>query len=215
MNKKALIFDLDGTLINTVGDLNTAVNYALKHFNFPLRSIEQTTNDIGNGVSKLIERSLPKENISTHHKETLEIFRNYYREHYFDSSFPYNNVKETLINLKNKGYVLGVVTNKFDEGAKKLMEHYFKGIFDVVIGETPLLPKKPDPAMLNKAIDILNINKEDVIYLGDTEIDYETANNANVDVILVTYGYRNKSQLLEKIKNAPMIDAFSELNNLF
>lgn len=212
--KKLIIFDLDGTLIDTLGDLNNAVNYALNKFAYKNRSILQTKNDIGNGVAVLIAKSIPNGTSNPNYNECLNVFIQYYKEHYFDKSLPYKNVAELLIKLKEKGYLLAVVSNKFNEGANKLINYFFKDIFVMIQGENPLMKTKPAPDMVNHVLNVLNINKEEALYIGDTEVDYQTAINAGLDSILVSYGYRNKEQLLEKTKNAPIIDAPLDLLNL-
>ena len=211
MENKLLIFDLDGTLINTVKDLNTAVNFSLKKNNFPLRSIEQTTRDIGNGVAKLIERSIPGGLDNPLYKKCLSEFKDYYKEHYFESSFPYDGIKDTLINLKKRGYKLAVVTNKFNEGANKMINHYFPNIFDVIQGEEEKYQKKPHPEMVNVVVNKLGFDKKNCHYIGDTDVDYETAINAHIPPILVSYGYRSRKFLEDKIKGVPIIDTPSEL----
>ena len=201
MQKKLLIFDLDGTLINTLEDLNKATNVGLEKYGYPLRSLEQTRNDIGNGVRKLIERSIPGGSSNPDYEGVFSTFRSYYVNHYFDYSKPYKNTKETLSFLKNKGYKLAVVSNKFDEGAKKMVNTFFEGIFDVIQGSIESLQYKPAPDLVNKVLNELNISKEDALYIGDTEVDYQTAVNSGLDVVMVSYGYRSKVQLKEKIKN--------------
>jgi phosphoglycolate phosphatase len=209
--KRLIIFDLDGTLINTVKDLNIAVNYALKQYNYPLRSIEQTTADIGNGVAKLIERSIPGGLNNPNYTECLATFKTYYKAHYFENSFPYQNVKETLNNLKETGYLLAVVSNKFDEGAKKLVNFYLPNIFDRIQGSIPELNYKPSSDLVNKVLKELDVNTNEALYVGDTNVDYETAVNSNLDCVLVSYGYRNEEYLKEHTKNSPIISDLSEL----
>lgn len=213
--KKLIIFDLDGTLINTVPDLNNAVNFAMRKFNFPERTILQTTNDIGNGVAILIARSIPNGMENPAYSKCLATFRQFYREHYFDKSLPYSSMSEVLGELKNRGYQLAVVSNKFDEGAKKLILHFFPNTFSLIQGEKMPLRTKPSPDMVEFVLSSLNIKKEDAIYVGDTEVDYQTASNSGIDCVLVSYGYRNKDQLLEKTKNAPIVDAPIDLLNIF
>lgn len=205
MKKKLLIFDLDGTLINTLEDLNKATNVGLEKYGYPLRSLEETQNDIGNGVKKLIERSIPGGKDNLDYLEVFNEFRSYYLTHYFEYTKPYKNTQETLSFLKNKGYKLAVVSNKFDEGAKKLVTTFFPNIFDAIQGSIDTLNYKPYPDLVNKVLNELNIDNNDALYIGDTEVDYQTAINSNIDVILVTYGYRKKEQLLEKIKNPPIL----------
>ena len=214
MKKKLLIFDLDGTLINTLEDLNKATNVGLEKYGYPSRSLEETRNDIGNGVKKLIERSIPGGKDNPDYLGVFNEFRSYYITHYSEYSKPYKNTQETLSFLKNKGYKLAVVSNKFDEGAKKLVTTFFPDIFDVIQGSIETLNYKPYPDLVNKVLNELNINNKDALYIGDTEVDYETAINSKLDVVLVTYGYRKKEQLLEKIKNPPLlINDISELIN--
>ena len=214
MNKKLLIFDLDGTLINTVKDLNIAVNYALNKFNYPLRTIENTTNDIGNGVRKLIERSIPDGLSNPNYEECFALFKEYYKAHYFEYSRPYPKVKETLQFLKQKGYHLAVVSNKFDEGAKKLVTYYLPDLFDVIQGTIPELRYKPYPDLVNKVLSELAFTPKETLYIGDTEVDYETAQSSHIDCVLTSQGYRNREQLLERTKNSPIISDLGELLDL-
>ena len=209
--KRLIIFDLDGTLINTVKDLNIAVNYGLSQYDYTLRSIEQTTADIGNGVAKLIERSIPNGLDNPNYSECLATFKTYYKAHYFENSFPYENVKETLIKLKETGYLLAVVSNKFDEGAKKLINFYLPNIFDRIQGSVPELRYKPANDLVNKVLNELEVSTAETLYIGDTNVDYETATNANLDCVLVSYGYRSESYLKEHTKNSPIISNLGEL----
>lgn len=214
MQKKVIIFDLDGTLINTVADLNTAVNFSLEKHHYPTRSIEQTTRDIGNGVAKLIERSVPNGRNNKDYEICLSDFKAYYREHYFDKSKPYPGIKELLEKLKKSGYRLAVVSNKFNEGVNKLIKTYFPDMFDVIQGEDKNFPTKPNPTMMNHVISALGYTKADCLYIGDTEVDYESAKNAGIDVVLVAYGYRNMAFLQENLKDAPVIETPLELLDL-
>ena len=214
MKKKLLIFDLDGTLINTVEDLRNAVNFALNKFNYPLRTIENTTNDIGNGVAKLIERSIPGGLNNPNYSEWLRIFREYYVDHYLDTSRPYPKVEKTLKILKQRGYHLAVVSNKFDEGAKTLVTFCLPNLFETIQGAIPELHHKPSPDLVNKVLQELSFTPQESLYIGDTEVDYQTAQNSNVDCVLVSQGYRTKEQLLERTKNSPIIDDLSELIDL-
>ena len=211
MKKKLLIFDLDGTLINTVNDLNKATNFALDKHHYPLRSIKQTTEDIGNGVAKLIERSVPLGTSKEEYIQILNEFKEYYKKHYFDNSFPYEGVKETLIKLKEMGYSLAVVSNKFNEGANALVNKYFKNIFDHIQGLEEPFKAKPSNDMVNYTMTKLGFNAKETLYIGDTNVDYETAKNANVDIVLVSYGYRSKEYLTKNIKNPHIIDHMWEL----
>ena len=197
VKNKLFIFDLDGTLVNTVVDLNAAINYGLKNNNFPTVSIEQTAKAIGNGIATAVYRCLPEGSSEEEHVKVLSDFRKYYREHYLDNSKPYPKMVETLTMLKNRGYLLAVATNKIDEVATKMINALFPNIFDFVQGDLPEFPKKPDPYLLNKVINKFSVDKSDVVYVGDSEVDIETAINAGVKLILVDYGYHRNEEFLE------------------
>ena len=216
MKKKLLIFDLDGTLMNTLKDLNVATNYALKKYNYEPRTLEKTRKDIGNGVAMLIARSIPYGMDNPNYKECLANFKAYYKAHYFENTFPYEKVKETLTILKTKGYLLAVVSNKFDEGAKKLVTYYLPNLFDRIQGSLPELGLgyKPDPDLVNKVLKELKIDNKDALYIGDTEVDYQTAINSKLDVVMVSYGYRDREVLEKVTKNSPIIDSIDELINI-
>ena len=211
MKKKLIIFDLDGTLINTVNDLNKATNFALSKHHYPTLSVERTTNDIGNGVAKLIERSVPEGTSKEEYLEILNEFKEYYCEHYYDSSFPYEGVNDTLVELKKRGYKLAVVSNKFNEGANGLVTKYFPGIFEHIQGLEDRFNPKPSSDMVNFVLAKLGNNATETLYVGDTNVDYETAKNSNVDIVLVSYGYRTKEYLQKNIKNPHIIDHMWEL----
>ena len=200
VKNKLFIFDLDGTLVNTVVDLNVAINYGLKNNNFPTVSVEHTAKAIGNGIVITIWRSLPKGTSEEAHKRVLSDFRKYYREHYLDNSKSYPEMVETLTLLKNRGYLLAVATNKLDEIATKMISALFPNIFDFVQGDLPEFPKKPDPYLLNKVINKFGVDKSDVTYVGDSEVDIETATNAGVKLILVDYGYHRSEEFLKDLR---------------
>ena len=212
--KKLIIFDMDGTLFNTLKDLNNSVNFALEKFGYDLVTIAHTRRAIGNGVPTLIARSIPGGLEDPHYQECLSIFKDHYREHYFENTFPYEGILETLTKLKSRGYLLACVTNKFDEGANKLINYFLPNIFDKVHGECDEYRKKPYPDLVELTLKELEVSKTEAVYVGDTEVDYQTAVNSGVDPIMVSYGYRTKEQILEITKNAPIIDAPSELLDL-
>ena len=213
-NKSVLIFDLDGTLLDTLKDLNEAVNYAMKEFNYPLRSLEQTRNDIGNGVAKLIARSLPEQEDNPDYQKCLDTFKQYYKTHYNVYTKPFPHMKETLIKLKERGYRLAVVTNKVNDIANDIITTFYPHIFDYVLGEGPDLKKKPAPDMVNFVIKKLKLKRNKIIYIGDTEVDYQTAKNAKVKPMLVTYGYRKRDDLLKIEDIVPLLDSAKDLLNI-
>ncbi len=200
MHNRLFIFDLDGTLVDTVKDLNTAINYGLVNHGFASVSVEHTAKAIGNGIAITIWRSLPEGTSEEEHANVLLDFRKYYRDHFLDNSKPYPNMLETLTKLKSIGYKLAVATNKLDEIAKKMVKTLFPNIFDFIQGDLPEYPKKPDPYLLNKVINQFGIDKSRVYYVGDSEVDIETATNAEVNLFLVDYGFHRTDEFLKDNK---------------
>ena len=196
--KKVIVFDLDGTLLDTLDDLRTSVNYSLSHFLYPLRSNEQVRKDIGNGVAKLIERSIPDGLNNPHYQECLEIFKKHYREHYDIYTKPYEGMDITIQKLLKDGYIVTVATNKIIDVAKILLDHHYPNLFTFIQGDNVGVQKKPHPDMIKNIIEHYHVSKNDILYIGDTNVDEETAINSNVDYVLVTYGYRT----IEEIKNS-------------
>lgn len=199
MRPKLYIFDLDGTLVNTIKDLNEGINYALNRNGYPSRSVNHTSKAIGNGIFKTILRSLPKEDIEVV-KLCLKDFREYYSKHYLDHSYRYKGMLSTLRKLKKEGCLLAVATNKLDKIATNLVNTLYPNIFDLILGDDGVSPIKPDPSMINKIINTLKVNKEDTVYIGDSEVDILSSSNAGVKLVLVDYGFhRNEDFLINKI----------------
>lgn len=207
---KTIFFDLDGTILDTLDDLKNAVNAALIKENFPIRTREEIRLFIGNGTAKLIERSCPKDTPQDIQDRVWNNFFLHYKEHYFDYTVPYKGIKEALQELK-KSYRLVVVSNKDDVFAKNIVEKNFPGIFDCIQGTYRDKPRKPDPYIINKVIDELNIDRKKSIYVGDTNVDVESATNAGLPLILVTYGYRKKHELIPNFPNETYVDSTKEL----
>jgi len=205
---KALIFDMDGTILYTLQDLADSVNFALEKCGLKQRTLDEIRNFVGNGVNKLIERATGNK------KDKIEKCFQYFIEHYKKNStnktVPYENAVEILEKLKEKGLKLAVLSNKPDEEVKKLSEKYFNGIFQIAKGESPQFPKKPNPAALNEIIKTFNVKKEECLFIGDSEVDIQTAKNAEVDCISVTWGYKTKEFLI-KNNAKKLFDNFQEL----
>ncbi len=194
---KLIIFDMDGTLLNTIDDLATATNYALEKNGFPLRTTDEIKQFVGNGVEKLIERALGEENLS-HFDTVYSDFLPYYSAHSKDKTCAYKGIPELLTELKKRGIRLAVNTNKPQEPAAALTEEYFPGIFDYTCGAKPENQKKPSPDGCNEIMKLFNISKEETIYIGDSDVDYLTGKNAKVHIISVTWGFRTKDFLVQK-----------------
>ena len=196
LEKKLIIFDLDGTLIDTLKDLNNAVNYALSKNGYETRSLEHTRKSIGDGVAMLMKRSVPSNLDEELYKKALKDFEDYYHKHSFDFTTPYDGIKETLLRLKDKGYMLAVSTNKIEDVATDLINKFYPNLFDTVCGDNKIRARKPAPDSINEIMRRLDIkDKSKIVYIGDTEIDHRTADNAGVDSLIVTYGYRKQFEL--------------------
>lgn len=188
-----VIFDLDGTLLDTLPDLHGAANYALEQNGFPKRTIDEVRAFVGNGILNLIKRAVPKGTSEADTLSVFECFKAYYKDHSNDKTAPYDGINDLVIRLRDEGIKLGVVSNKAQFAVSDIMEHYFGGIFDVAFGELEGTPRKPDPRRVFEAIEILDGKK--VIYVGDSEVDVETARNADLDAVLVTWGFRSREEL--------------------
>ncbi len=198
--KKIVIFDLDGTLLNTIEDIRQAGNYVLKKWNLPIYTIEEYKLFVGNGIDKLLARLLPKEknteeNIIKFKTEFVE----YYNAHNIDLTKPFEGINRLLENLQDMGIMLAVASNKYQTATEKTVKHFFPNInFIAVYGARDGIPVKPAPQIV---FDVLkkanNIEKAQVLYVGDTAVDMQTANNAEVDACGVTWGFRSRDELEE------------------
>ena len=192
-----IIFDLDGTLLDTLEDLADAVNYALSQMGMPQRTLDEVRQFVGNGVAKLIQRAVPAGTDPQLTAQTLEIFKGYYELHKEDKTAPYAGINELLSVLHQRGYKLAVVSNKFDRAVKDLMPKYFPGLLHAAAGEDEDhgVPKKPDPTMVHRVMEELGAKQ--AVYVGDSEVDMQTARNSGLPCISVTWGFRDRDFLLE------------------
>ena len=195
-----LIFDLDGTLINTIDDLGQACNHALSACGFPTHKIEDYPRLVGNGINKLIERALPEE----HRNEATvlrlrEYFVPFYDQHNCALTRPYDGIPELLQTLKVAGHTLAVASNKYQAATEKIVAHYFPNTFDVVLGEREGIPRKPDPQIVWDIIHRLSplaSHLAPIYYIGDSLVDAETAKAAQLPFVACTWGFCTKEQLL-------------------
>lgn len=209
--KKIIIFDLDGTLLDTLGDLKNAVNYALNSKKWPQKTKEEVRLAIGNGVAKLIQRTVPNGVSKDEYESTLETFKMYYGSHYDVETKPYPGLLEMLKKLKQDGFILAVCTNKIQTIANYLVNHFFFGLFDYIQGDEISVPKKPEPHMIDKILNHFSLTNQDAIYIGDTDIDRLTAINSHLEYALVEYGYRTKKELSILCSDSKIISDASEL----
>lgn len=197
--KTLVIFDLDGTLLNTIEDLGTSVNYALNNMGYPTHLFEAYPNMVGNGVRKLIERALPVEARNPQIIDRMLVhFREYYDSHCADATVPYPGIPQLLAYLTKRGINLAVTSNKYQTAVTKIIHQYFPDAnWKAVLGNQQGMPSKPDPSIVFAALNIWPTPKRDVIYVGDSGVDIETARRACIESVGVTWGFRRRSELEE------------------
>lgn len=194
---KAVIFDLDGTLLDTLGDLHAAVNHALREFAFPERSLDEVRRFVGNGVVKLMQRATPEGTDKETDEKCLDAFREYYLIHMRDMTAPYEGVIPLIESLRSKGIKTAVVSNKLHQAVYELCLDYFPGLIDCAIGVSVEAERKPVPVNVYKAAEMLGATPEECIYIGDSEVDVQTARNAGIEFIGVTWGFRDREELIK------------------
>lgn len=197
MKYKTLIFDLDGTLLNTLLDLASSVNYAMRECGFCERTTDEVRRFIGNGVEVLIRRAVPEGTSEEEYKKALDVFKTHYKQNSRNKTAPYDGICDILKRLKADGYNLAIVSNKVDFAVKDLRDEFFNGLIDVAIGDSDATRTKPEPDMVYKAIEELGADIESCIYIGDTDVDIETAKNSGMDCISVSWGFRTRKELEE------------------
>ncbi len=195
---KAVIFDLDGTLVNSLSDLADSTNYALKQFGFPPHKLQEFKMLVGDGMPKLIERALPPDNRDEDTKsQALKTFLEYYKEHYADKTTAYNGIDELLGELKTKGLKIAVVSNKADQMTGVVVNKLFGDIFDCVTGKREGYPTKPDPTLTLEIIEKLGANPAECLFVGDSGMDMATAVNSGCVAVGVLWGFRGEDELLK------------------
>lgn len=194
----AVIFDLDGTLLNTLDDLAAAVNYALAAAGLPARTTEEVRTFVGNGVKLLVHRAVPAGTSPEAEAACLAVFKERYRSHMGDKTAPYPGVVEALKALRARGCKLAVCSNKFDAAVEGLAHDYFPGLLDAAAGENEAggVPKKPHPAMVLRVMETLGAHPARTVYVGDSDVDIDTAKNAGIPCVSVTWGFRDRAFLL-------------------
>ena len=197
MRYELVIFDLDGTILDTLEDLYLSVNHALRENAYPERTLDEVRRFVGNGIRKLIERAVPDgcepEQIDAVHAS----FTAYYTEHCADHTAPYKGIEELLKDLRSAGMRTAVVSNKADYAVQSLCKEYFPGLFDAVAGEREGVRRKPAPDAVEAVLETLGIAREQAIYIGDSDVDIATAENAGIPCISVDWGFRDTAFLID------------------
>jgi len=199
MSYKCAVFDMDGTILNTLDDITASINYALRENNLPEHSVEEVKFFVGNGLAKLCERAVPEGSTPELVQQVYETMIPYYVEHSSDFTQAYPGIKDLLRRLKEAGVKCAVVSNKADAAVQPLTVQYFDGLFDAAMGENEKagIKKKPSPEMTMNVLRQLGMKPEDAVYIGDSDVDIATARNSGLDEILVDWGFRSR-QFLEE-----------------
>ena len=209
MKYKLAIFDMDGTILSTLDDLASGVDFALTENGLPSRSKQETRAALGRGVRFLIEQSVPKGLSGAKISKVEEDFLKYYKVHSMDNTRPYDGIVELIKELRASGIRTAVVSNKIDSAVKELCDNFFEGAFDIARGERPGIPS---PKPIYAIIDKFGFSKDEVVYIGDSEVDLLTANNAKIDHIIVTWGFRDR-EFLEQNGAKTLVENMEELKS--
>lgn len=212
---RLVIFDMDGTILDTLTDLSNAVNHTLKHFGYPERTQQEIRSFLGNGSRYLIEKSLPANNavIPTKLELLLDYYNSYYKENCAVHTKPYKGIWELLLKLKHENKLIAVVSNKPDFGVQELCQHHFPNLFDFACGERTGIRRKPAPDSVQEVMQRLKVAGKEAVYIGDSEVDISTAQNAGLEAIIVTWGFRDADQLIKA--GAPrLVSSIQELEKI-
>ncbi len=205
--KKLVIFDLDGTLLNTIEDLADGVNHVMKLYGYPARTVEEVTGFVGNGIGKLIARALPGGRENPEFDKVYEDFMSYYSENSMVKTCPYPETRELLRELNSRGIDCAIVSNKIDSEVKRLAEHFFPGLIKAAAGERDDIKRKPAPDSAFEVMRSVGVKAEDALYVGDSDVDIRTAAAAGVEFVAVDWGFRSREFLIqngaEKIISKP------------
>lgn len=197
MKYKLVIFDLDGTILDTLEDLYLSVNFSLTKNGLPERSRDEVRKFVGNGIRLLIERAVPDDASAEITDKVFSDFKEYYSVHSMDNTKIYEGITEMLDSIKKEGIKIAVVSNKADFAVQKLVHKFFGDRFDFVLGEKASISKKPAPDMVYSALCSTEISAEAAVYVGDSEVDIETARNSGINFVIVDWGFRDSQYLIE------------------
>lgn len=210
--RKTVIFDLDGTLLDTLDDLTAAVNYCMETYGGPVHTREEVRGKVGNGIYVLMEKALPGGREHPRYEACMKAFSPYYQEHMLDHTAPFSGIEKLLTDLQERGYKMAIVSNKFDAAVKELNQRFFPDTISVAIGEAEDrgIRKKPAPDTVFQAMRELGSEPEESIYVGDSEVDIQTAGNAGIPCISVSWGFKTPEFLRENGAQA-LVDTPEEL----
>ena len=210
---RAVVFDLDGTLLNTLEDLAAATNWALRSNGMPERTLDDVRRFVGNGVRRLMEQAVPAGIDEARFELVFSDFKRYYVAHCQDKTCLYDGIAEMLTALKARGYHLAIVSNKLQAGVDELYERYFRGTVEVAVGERPAMQRKPAPDMVLTALKAMGVAVSEAIYVGDSDVDLATARNSGLPCVSVLWGFRDRP-FLEAHGATCLIERPDQLLNL-
>lgn len=192
-----VVFDLDGTLLDSLQDLADSTNHVLAQFGYPVHTLDDIRRFVGNGVKVLMERALPDNLSPLEFEKVFSEFKAYYVDHCIVKTKPYQGIYELLEKLKERHYKVAIVSNKLQSGVDELYVRFFKDLVQVAVGECPEIKRKPSPDMVNKALQILGSTSDEAVYIGDSDVDIATARNSGLPCISVLWGFRDREFLIE------------------
>ena len=195
-NVNTIVFDMDGTVLNTLDDLTASVNYVLSRYDMPTRTTEEYRRFFGNGIKYALKCAVPEGTSDETIESMLPIFRDHYNKHCLDKTRPYDGITDLMRRLKDMGYKMAIVSNKIDSAVKELNNRFFSEYVDVAIGEKSGIRRKPAPDTVIAALRELDCAPENAVYIGDSEVDYKTAVNSGLPCISVLWGFRDKDFLI-------------------
>ncbi len=212
MKYQLAIFDLDGTILYTLQDLTNSTNYALRKSGCPERTLDEVRRFVGNGILNLIRRAVPENSSEELINIVFEDFKAHYKENCAVTTRAYDGIEELISHLREMGMKTAVVSNKADFAVQELCEKYFRGLFDTCVGERKNVKRKPSPDSVNEILSLLAVKRENAVYIGDSDVDIKTANNAGIDCISVSWGFRD-TKLLQENGAKIIVDNMQELYN--
>lgn len=213
MKIKAAIFDMDGTILDTLQDLMNATNFGLEKNQLPKRSYDEIRLFVGNGIKKLIERAVPENTCEDTIKKVYDDFTDFYKIHNSDNTQPYEGITAAIKKIKSYGIKTAVVSNKADYGVQALVKDFFENLFDISIGEREGIAKKPAPDMVNIALSSLDVSTDEAVFIGDSDVDFLTAQNSSLDFIGVDWGFRGR-EFLKKLGVQSIVNTADELADM-
>ena len=210
---KAVLFDMDGTVLNTLGDLADSMNYSLRHFNMPEREERELKTFLGKGPAYFVRRSVAEGTPEDLCRQVQDFYEEYYDAHCQIKTAPYPGIRELMKRLKNMGIKLAVISNKQEPAVKVLAERHFPGLLELAVGTGPSIPCKPDPSAVLSAMERMGVRREESVYVGDMDVDLNTAKNAGIDCIGVAWGFMGREKL-ESLGASTIADTAEELGDI-